>query len=89
MTKGATEPVVLTLRESQIVEKLIEGKSHKIIARELGLALGTINRVVSEVARKVPGSGAPSYRVRKWFWHDNAGSTEGISPPPAALPPTE
>lgn len=73
--------VVLTERESQVVELLVEGKSHKRIARELGLALGTVNHMVVRIASRTPGAGSPSFRIRRYFWQVAGGSTEAISPP--------
>lgn len=87
--KKTAEPeevrVQLTTRQAEVVELLVEGKSHKRIAGELGLAVGYVNRVVKEASRHMPGAGSPSFRIRRWYWNIAGGSTEAIdeaAPPP-------
>jgi len=72
--------VVFTVTESRIVEGLVAEKSHKRIALEMGMALGTVNRRVKEIAMKLPGNARPSMRIITWYWHTNQGSTSALTP---------
>ncbi|HKI82641.1 MAG TPA: LuxR C-terminal-related transcriptional regulator [Pseudodesulfovibrio sp.] len=89
MTTEDSCGITFTLTESQIVEGLVEEKSHKRIAMELGLALGTVNRRVKEISEKLPGNARPSVRIITWFWHTNGGSTgvlDGVVEDPPETP---
>ena len=67
--------VTFTMTESRIIEGLVKEKSHKRIAVELGIPLGTVGWKVKDIAEKLPGNARPSVRIITWFWHTNQGST--------------
>ena len=58
-----------------IVKLALEGKSHRRISMEMGIALGTVNRKVKEIASVLPGNARPSMRINTWFFHTHSGST--------------
>ncbi len=65
-----------TLRENQIVALIAEGKSNKVIARELGISDGTVKVHVKNILRKLNLSSRLEIAV--WaFENDYAGSGQG------------
>ena len=69
-----------TDQEVQIVEMLVAGKSQKRIAGELGVSSGYIGCAIRRASFKVGGNGAPSHKLEDWFWSENQGSTEALTP---------
>ncbi len=69
-----------TDQEAQLVEMLVAGKSHKRIAGELGLSAGYIGCAIRRASFKVGGHGAPSHKLKDWFWSVNQGSTDALTP---------
>lgn len=68
-----------TDQEVQLVEMLVAGKSQKRIAGELGVSSGYIGWAIREASFKVGGDGAPSHKLKDWFWSVNGGSTETLT----------
>ena len=65
-----------TVREDQIVALITEGKSNKVIARELGISDGTVKVHVKNILRKLNLSSR--LEVAVWaFENDYASSTQG------------
>ena len=68
---------LFTETEWEIICKLAhDEKSHKRIAVEMEMPLGTVNRRVKEISEKIPGGARPTIRITTWFWHVNQGSTQ-------------
>ena len=65
-----------TIRENQIVALIAEGKSNKVIARELGISDGTVKVHVKNILRKLNLSSR--LEVAVWaFENDYASSGQG------------
>jgi len=58
---------VLTPRQAEICSLVHKGMSNKAIAREMGLAIDTVNRHLRCAADRIPGSGRPREKCLVWF----------------------
>jgi DNA-binding NarL/FixJ family response regulator len=57
----------LSPRQTEVAALIAEGLSDKAIARELDLSYGTIRQYVVRIARRLPGSGPPRWRIMSWY----------------------
>ena len=55
--RAAGSPVLLTARENNVLQYMLDGMSDKLICRELGLALPTVKCHVKNILRKTGASG--------------------------------
>lgn len=58
----------LTPRELQVAERVADGKSHKRVAKELGISPETVRAHVFGAARKLPGEGRPSFKIARYYF---------------------
>lgn len=58
---------MLTPRQQQVVERVGKGMSNKAIARDLGIAVGTVEVHVKRAAERIPGDGRQRYKLMLFF----------------------
>lgn len=56
----------LTEREHQVATMVSMGYSYKRINHSLGVS--NAGRVVSDIAKRIPGAGNPRQKVSAWMW---------------------
>lgn len=67
-----------TPREVDVIERLVEGKSSKRIAAELGIAPGAVRVHIHNAAGRLPGGGRPSFKITRWYFMICDGSTGAL-----------
>ena len=69
LAQGSTGLVdALTPREREVAERVAEGRSHKSVARELGVSPTTVRNHVANAAQKLPGDGRPSLKLARFAY---------------------
>lgn len=66
LAQSSTQLDKLTPQERAVGERVAEGKSHKAVARELGIAVRTVGFHVWNAAQKLPGDGRPSVKLARF-----------------------
>ena len=59
---------VLSTRQAQVAELVARGLPDKIIARETGLSVKTVQVHIQKAAAKLPGDSRPRHRITVWFY---------------------
>jgi DNA-binding CsgD family transcriptional regulator len=63
---------MLTPRQREVAERVARGMPYKAIARDLGIALDTVDRHVRDAAARIPSPGTPRHRCVVWFFNLDA-----------------
>ncbi len=65
----------LSTRQAQVVEYVARGLPDKLIARDLGISIKTVQVHVQAAAAKIPGDTTPRHRLTLWFFGVSEAST--------------
>lgn len=66
--KPGSTSLRLTLREREVADLVGCGFSYKKIGRELGITSMGVGAHVSNIAGRIPGTGAARLKVAAWVW---------------------
>lgn len=66
LAEGSTD-LQLTDRERRVAELIASGHSYKVIAKRLGMPIGTVATCMKKLASRIPSQGSPRQRVSAWM----------------------
>jgi DNA-binding NarL/FixJ family response regulator len=60
---------VLSTRQAEVAALVARGHPDKIIARETGLSIKTVQVHIQNAAAKIPGATSPRHKLVLWFFN--------------------
>ena len=85
LAEGSTN-LQMTDRERRVAELIASGHSYKVIAKRLGMPIGTVATCMKKLSDRIPSQGSPRQRVSAWMlvYSSSQESAPGSAEPYAA-----